>query len=270
MTASMIPGETVINNASEAVEVVDLINFLRNSGVTIIQEDPKTIRVIGTNIFKGVTHKVRSDITEAVNFATIAALTKGNIVIEGVEKTAMTAFSSFLSKLGVKFEFDRDELKVWNNLSVFEPMDLNVGPQPAFMTEWHPNAALLLTQAKGVSHIHETVFLDRFSYIMDLNRMGADIKRTKPTDIGVNPVVSDDSYDINKYGIPESLLVIRGPSKLRGSKLDIGNVINGPVVVNAALGAEGRSQISGWENIESIFENYIEKIHKLGAKISVD
>jgi UDP-N-acetylglucosamine 1-carboxyvinyltransferase len=262
-----LKGETVINNASEAVEINDLIDFFRSSGIEIYHEDPKTIKVVGTNIFKGLNFKVQSDISEAVTFATIAAMTKGNIVLKGIKKTAMTSFSSFLSKLGVKFEYEKDELKVWNNLDVFSSTDLTVGPAPAFMTDWHPLAVLLLTRADGESTVHETIYPGRLSYIKDLNRMGTDIKLMRPSEKGIDTSVHDDSWDIESMGEPENLIKITGPTKLRGSKMDIPNFNNGAVLVAAALSAEGRSQISGWYNIEKGFENFYDKLHELGAKI---
>jgi UDP-N-acetylglucosamine 1-carboxyvinyltransferase len=267
LSSVFVKGETVINNASEAVEISDLIDFFKYSGVQIERSDPTTIKIEGSNIFKGINFKVQSDISEAVTFATVAGMTKGNIVIKGVEKTSMTSFSSFLSKLGVKFEYDKDELKVWNNLDNFNCTDLTIGPSPAFMTDWHPLAVLMLTRAEGESVVHETIYANRLSYIKDLNRMGAAIKLFKPSEKGIDPTILDDSYDMDISGEPESLIKIKGPSKLKGSKLDIPNFNNGAVLAVAALSAEGKSQVGGWYNVEKGFEDFFDKLNDLGAKI---
>jgi UDP-N-acetylglucosamine 1-carboxyvinyltransferase len=136
-----------------------------------------------------------------------------------------------------------------------------------FVPDWQSLSVLLLTQAEGESLIHDTVYINRFSYTSDLNRMGTEIELVRPSSVELMPVISDDSYDFEKQGEAETVAKILGPKKLKGGRLQIIDFRYGAVLVLAALCAEGKSEIIGIENIEEYFENFVGKLQGLGAKI---
>ncbi|MFZ2664236.1 MAG: UDP-N-acetylglucosamine 1-carboxyvinyltransferase [Patescibacteria group bacterium] len=267
LSSVFVQGETTIANASEECEIDDLIEMLNQMGASVERVEPRKIKINGVSIFKGSKFEVCPDKSEIATLAAAAIVTKGNISIKGVKKDAMVQFVNFLDKIGVKFELSGDELRVWRHDEDIQPLHLEISATPGFVSDWQSLATLILTQANGESTVHDTVYTDRFGYTVDLNRMGAKIEVVKPSDAGVIPVISDDSYDYDKLGEPNILAKIKGPSKLKGERLNIDDFRYGAVLVLAALCAEGKSEIIGVENVESFFEEFINKLKSLGAKI---
>jgi len=267
LSSIFIQGETVINNASEESEIDDLLAASCLMGADVKRTDPKTILVNGNNILKGFKYSIQGDKTEAATLAAAAILTRGNIEIKGIEKSVFIPFANFLTKIGARFEFTDNGVKVWRHDESINSSQVNISPTPGFIPDWQPLAVLILNQAEGVSYVHDTVYTDRFEYIKDLNRMGAEIELIKPSSINNLPIVSDDSYNIKEEGEPLSVAKITGPKKLRGERLQILDFKNGAVLLLAALSAEGKSEIIGVENIEEYFESFLTKIKSLGAKI---
>jgi len=267
LSSIFIQGETVINNASEESEIDDLLAASCLMGADVRRTDPKTILVNGNNILKGFKYSIQGDKTEAATLAAAAILTRGNIEIKGIEKSVFIPFANFLTKIGARFEFTDNGVKVWRHDESINSSQVNISPTPGFIPDWQPLAVLILNQAEGVSYVHDTVYTDRFEYIKDLNRMGAEIELIKPSSINNLPIVSDDSYNIKEEGEPLSVAKITGPKKLRGERLQILDFKNGAVLLLAALSAEGKSEIIGVENIEEYFESFLTKIKSLGAKI---
>ena len=267
LSSLFVQGETIINNASEESEIDDLVACANLMGACVTRTSPETISVGGSTIFKGFKYAVQYDKSEAATFATAAFLTKGNVEIKGVDRSVFIPYANFLSKIGARFEFIDNGIKVWRHEELPAPAQLNVSPTPGFISDWQPLATLILTQAEGESYVHDTVYTDRFSYITDLNRMGAQIELVKPSSVNIVPVISDDSYDFSLQGEPDSVAKIIGPKKLRGERLQILDFKYGAVLVLAALSAEGKSEIIGIENVEEYFENFVSKLQMLGAKI---
>jgi len=267
LSSVFIQGETVISNASEECEVDDLIGLLKAMGANVERTEPRKIKVVGGNIFKGAKFEVCPDKSEIATFAAAAILTKGNITLKGVNRDVIVQFINFLNKIGIRFEFQSGELKVWRNDEEVKPIQLEISPSPGFVSDWQAVATVILTQAKGESIVHDTVYVDRFGYVIDLNRMGAKIEMLSPSKVGLISVISDDSYDFEKMGEPLTVAKITGPSKLKGERLNIEDFRYGAVLVLSALCAEGKSEIIGIEHIEHYFENFVSKLKSLGAKI---
>ena len=268
LSSVFISGETAINNSSEASEIDDLINFLNIIGAEIKRTGPKEILITGSNIFKQGSFSVQPETTEAVLFAAAALLTNGNIVIKNTLKEPLIPFVNFLNKIGANFEFTlNNELKVWRNHEPLSNTDLTISPSPGFIPEWQTFASLILTQSEGVSRIHDTVYIDRFDYIRDLNMMGADLKLFTPSELGIPVKVSDDSYDLEKEGEPQSVLEITGGTNLKGTRIAFYSNRYAPVMLLAALSAEGKSEVTGIEYLTAYYENIINKFIDIGAKI---
>jgi len=265
--AAFLSGDTVINNISQDPEIEELMSFLISMGVTITRLEPNKIKVTGTNIFKGVSWVVSPDKTEVVTYAVAALITNGNVLIKGVDREALTAFSYFLMKIGAKFEFADDALKVWHSGERLLSTSANITLYPGLVPDWQPLLTLLLCKSNGESYIQDMVYTNRFEYIKDLNRMDAKIDLLKPSEMGKEFSTQDDSYDEEKSGEPTTLIKILGPAKLKAEKLDIMDMRFGAVLLLAALAAEGKSYISSFEKIEDWFEDIVEKLRDLGAKI---
>lgn len=267
ISSVFVPGETIISRASDEPEVEDLINFLNNLGASVEKLESGKIKITGTNIFKETSYDVCSDKSEIATFAALAVLTKGNISIKNVKRDLVLQFINFLNKIGARFEFSDDELRVWRHSEELVFQNLEISPTPGFIPEWQSLAVLLLTQAVGESTVHDTVYVDKYGYCVDLNRMGAKIDIVTPSEVGLVPVVSDDSYDIEKDGEPKTVAKISGPTKLKGERLALENFNYGAVLILAALCAEGRSEIIGLDIVNCYFEGFVDKLISLGAKI---
>jgi len=267
LCALSIEGETIITNASEESEIDDLISMANLMGADVKRTDPRTIKVKGTKIFKGAVFDIQPDKSEAATFAAAAVLTNGNIEIKGVDRTVFIPFANFLSKIGARFDFIENGIKVWRHEEALQPVQVTIAPTPGFVPDWQSLATLVLTQATGESFVHDTVYINRFGYVSDLNRMGAGIDMIKPSKINLIPIISDDSYDFEKKGEAETVAKISGPKKLKGERLQVSDFRFGAVLPLAALCAEGKSEIMGIENIEDYFENFVGKLEGLGARI---
>lgn len=267
LCASFMLGESTITNASEESEIDDLIGLLTGMGVSIIRSDPRSLKIQGTNIFRSAGYSVQPDRAEAAVFATGAVITKGNIIIKNINKNAFIPFANFLNKIGVRFDFSGNEVKVWRNDEELQPNTINVSPSPGFIPEWQSLATLIFTQVTGTSYVHDTVYTDRFDYIKDLNRMGAKIELVKPSSVNIVPVISNDLYSFETTGEPLTVAKINGPTKLKAERLHVGDFRSGAVLPLAALCADGKSEIIGLENIENYFEHFTSKLESLGAKI---
>ena len=267
MTAAFLPGETEINNASEESEIDDLINLMNAMGGNVVRSEPRTIKVNGVNVFKGASVEVQPDKTEAVVFSIAALITKGNVVIKNINRNIMVPLVNFLTKIGARYEFEQNSIKIWRHDEELQATNLTIAPTPGFVPDWQSAATLLLTQCSGTSYIHDTVYTDRFGYAKDLNRMGAKIELLRPSEAGISSIISDDTYDVGRLGEPYTVAKTNGPVKLKGEKMNITDFRYGTVHVLAALAAEGRSEIEGSDILDCYIENFMLKLKNLGAKI---
>ncbi len=268
LSSLSIPGKTVINNAAEEVEMDDLIDFANQIGGSVERVEPRRIVVEGKNVFKGARFEVQTDKKEAVVYAVASLITNGNIIIQEVDKSHLTSFVSVLTKLGAKYEFSNDELRVWSTGEGFMPLDVVTAPAPGFLSDWQPLITLLLTQANGVSKVHETIYTGRLNYTKDLNRMGAKIDVMTPSQAGIPVKISDDSYDISRMGEPFTVAKITGPTKLRGTKVNLEDSFTASAIVLATLNAEGRSEVGEYEKADALYEDMTQKLISLGARIN--
>jgi UDP-N-acetylglucosamine 1-carboxyvinyltransferase len=267
LSSVFLQRDVSISNASEDTEVDDLVELLNLMGADIKRPEAGKIEVLSPGIFKEAMFEVGPDKSEVAAFASLAVLTGGNISIKSVKRESVLQFVNFLNKINARFEFSENELRVWRHSEELKPMNLEVTASPGFIHDWQPLAVLMLTQANGESTVHEKVYVDRFGYCLDLNRMGARIDLVTPSEAGLEPYISDDSYDMEISGEPKTVAKISGPTKLRGERLTIENFKYGPVLVLAALAAEGKSEVIGIENISYYCEDFIDKLISLGAKI---
>lgn len=268
LSSIFISGETTILNAAQEPEVDDLISLLNLMGANVRRVEDRIIKISGVDKFTGAKLDVIADHIEAVTFAIAAAVTRGDITIKNVNTNHILSLLSKFDEVGVKYESLGESLRVWAEPdTIYKPVNIETAPAPGFMTDWQQLFTLLLTQAQGESLVHETIFTNRFSYTKDLNRMGAKIELKKPSEVGINLIISADGYDIKNLGEPLTVAKIEGPTKLRSARLTVPDLRAGATLVIAALIASGKSEILGIEQIDRGYERLDEKLRALGGDI---
>lgn len=261
-------GETTINNAAEEDEINDLIEFLIRLGANIERPEPRRIKITGTNVFGSAQFFAQPDKIETIAYATAALVTKGNLTIKDIGQLELTSFLNFLTKIGARYEYSKPNLNVWYGGEDLSSTTQSAAPSPGFLADWLPFAALLLNFADGESLLHDTIYIDRLGFITDLNRMGASMELVRPSTVSLQGVISDESYDYESLGEPYTVIKINGPKKLKGVRLNLNDYRYDTLLVLAALSAEGKSEISGIENMQVRHEGLFDKFNNLGAHIN--
>jgi UDP-N-acetylglucosamine 1-carboxyvinyltransferase len=250
LAAVLARGTTVIENAAREPEVDDLIAMLSAMGAQIERVAPHRIEVEGVTSLRGTEHRVIGDRLEAGTFAIAAATTGGDITIRGADAGHLGAFLEVLDCMGVPVEsVEPSETDAEAGLRVraaaaYQPASVETQPYPGFATDLQAPLAVLMTQADGVSTIHETIYEDRLDYTTELVKMGAVIEI-----------------------LDERRCSIAGPTPLHGREVSIADLRAGATLVLAALSAPETSVISGVEHVDRGYEQIESKLVALGAQI---
>jgi UDP-N-acetylglucosamine 1-carboxyvinyltransferase len=247
LAATLAVGHTVIRPAAQEPEVDDLIAFLQKMGASVERTYPDTIEVEGKRRLRGADHKVMPDRIEAGTFAIAAGVTGGHVVLEEAACDTMEALVEVLGRAGLAVSCQPTRMEVDARAigpGHLRPVDIETAAYPGLATDIQPPTTVLLTQADGVSRIHETIFEDRLEWTAELVRMGARIEIKGP-----------------------QRAIIRGPSHLRAAELDISDLRAGASLILAALAAEGTSSIRGAHHVRRGYENIERKFLDLGARI---
>lgn len=248
LAATLARGTTVIDNAALEPEVDDLIAMLCAMGAQIQRSAERRIEVQGVPRLGGAEHRVMGDRLEAATFAIAAAITGGDVTLDGVDPAHLGAFLDVLDRMGVSHEADAAASTLVIRRSAHEQLravDVRTDPYPGFATDYQAPLSVLLTQAVGASTIHETIFEDRLDHTRELVKMGADI----------------DLLD-------ERRARINGPTPLHGAEVGIADLRAGATLILAALTATGTSVISGIEHVDRGYEQIEGKLVALGAQIN--
>lgn len=266
MLATLAEGQTRIEGAANEPEIDDLINMLNQMGASITRVEDHVIEVNGVEALHGVQYTIMGDRIEAATFAIAAAVTGGEVTLKQIDAKHMTAFLAKAQSAGVNYKVVGDQIRFGKlqDKTYFDPVNVETSVYPGFMTDWHPPFAVLLTQADGVSVIHETIHSKRFGYVKELKKMGAEIE----------PFTIED-FDPANYGFDVSTEVplqhhairIFGPTKLRSVGVTMEDLRAGATVVLAGLIAEGESTIAGVHHLDRGYESFVERLAALGAKI---
>ena len=256
--ASLASGTTVIQNTAIEPEIEDLALFLQAMGAVIYQDVNRTWIIEGVKSLHGAHFKIMNDRIEAASFASLAIANKGNIFIRGAEQRYLITFLNWVKKIGGKFEILNDGIRFFDSTKL-KGVALETDVHPGFMTDWQQPFTIVLTQAEGVSIIHETVYENRFGYTEALNKMGAKIYLFKEC-LGSKPC---------RFGHKDFLhsAIIVGPTPLKGAKIQVPDLRAGFSYLIAALIAEGQSELTGIETIERGYEGLKERLINLGADI---
>ncbi len=259
ITASLAKGVTIIENAALEPEIIDLIKFLQKMGAIIEIKVDRRIVIEGVHRLRGATHTLLSDRNEAVSLAIAAYLTKGNVYLEGAQQDTLLTFLNTLSKMQLRFEIDDEGIRFIGNDCPPPPLALETDVHPGFMTDWQQPFTVLLTQADGLSVIHETIYEDRFGYTSALAEMGAHLEQ-------YTKCLGEVACRFREKQYYHSCLV-RGPTPLKATILDIPDIRAGCSYILAALSAIGTSKVYGIEHIERGYEDLHLKLQDLGAII---
>ena len=260
IAATLARGVTVIENAAIEPEIIDLIKFLQKMGAIIEQRVDRKIVIEGVQRLHGADHHVVSDRNEAVSLAIAAYLTHGDVRLLGADQGALLTFLNTLYRVGLDFSVEDDAIRFFGADEPPQPIALETDVHPGFMTDWQQPFTVLLTQARGMSVIHETIYEDRFGYTYELNRMGADTS-LYPKCLG------ELACRFRERSFLHSC-IIRGPTPLRATELTMPDIRAGASYILAALCAEGTSLVRGIDHIERGYEHLDEKLRSLGARIT--
>lgn len=264
LAAVLASGTTVLKNAAQEPEIDDLIALLNSMGAKVKRSNFREITIAGVSKLHAAEFEISPDRIEVVTFAIAAALTKGDLFIEGAHKTDISAFLEKYHLTGALSERSANGMRFYTD-GKLSAVDIETAPHPGFLTDWQALWAVLMTQAEGVSVIHETVFENKLGYVHDLNKMGAHMKLFNP-----DVKNKEDIYNFNlEDDRPEfyHAVKINGPKKLHNAVMTTLDIRAGAAVVLAALTAKGSSTIYGIEKLDRGYERFEERLKKLGAKI---
>ncbi len=266
MTACMVDGQTILNNAAREPEIDDEIEMLNSMGAKIRRNPDNLSQIIITGVpwLSGTKHQVIADRNEAITFAVAALATQGTVNILRIDPAIIKKFLDTIEIMGAKVETGKDEVTIaWTKK--LTAVNIETEPEPGFMTDWQAIFSVLLTQARGCSTVIERIFPSRFQQVEILEQMGAKIKY-------FNPKIKDPEnyYHFNADSDrPEYFhgIKIYGPTQLFPFNGTINDLRSGASTTVAALVAQGKSVINKVEYIERGYEKLAERLVALGADI---
>lgn len=261
ITATLAKGTTVIKNAAIEPEIIDTILFLQKMGALIRVDVDRKIIVEGVKKLHGARHRPIVDRIEAASFAALALATDGNITIRNARQQDMITFLTALRKVGGGFRVNDDGIAFFRENGELKPIHIETDVHPGFMTDWQQPFVIMLTQAQGVSIVHETVYENRFGYTETLCRMGADIDLTNAC-LGSKECRYRDRDHLHSA-------IIRGKTQLHGTQVEIPDLRAGFAYLVAGLVAEGETELSNIRYMERGYANIPEKLEAIGACIKV-
>lgn len=258
-------GKTVIENAALEPEIDDLISFLNSMGGKI-RRVGKTIIIEGVEKLHGTSYSIMFDRNETMTFAIASALTGGGLYLSNIDLSKLTSFLDIYRKAGGKWEEENDFIRFYMSSRLL-PTDVVTKPHPGFMTDWQGPWALFMTQAEGDSTIHESVYENRFGYVSELRKMGANIDYFDPKIKN-----ADEFYNFNfnpKDNSYHHAIRVHGRTRLHNAVLQISDLRAGATILLAALIAKGQSVLYGVEQLERGYENMEGRLKRVGADIRV-
>ncbi len=242
MASVKAKGMTIIENAAKEPHIVDLANFLNSMGADIRGAGTDVIKVRGVDFLKGITYGIIPDQIEAGTYMVAAAATKGNVLIKNVIPKHLESITAKLRKVGATVvEYD-ESVRVYVDGPLMKT-SLKTMPHPGFPTDMQPQFSTLLTLAEGTSIVTDDVFDNRFRYVSELRRMGADIS------------------------VDTTVAVIQGTGELKGAPVVATDLRAGAALIIAGLAAKGVTEVESIHFIERGYERIDEKLRDLGASI---
>jgi len=246
MAAVLAEGKTTIENAAKEPHIVDVANFLNSMGANIKGAGTNEIRIRGVKELSGTEYSIIPDQIEAGTFMMAAAATGGNILIKNVIPKHLEAISSKLTEIGATVEEYDDAVRVIGDKEKrLGATQIKTQPYPGFPTDMQPQMAITLGLSEGTSVITENIFENRFKYVDELMRMGANIK------------------------VEGNMAIITGVDHYSGASVVAPDLRAGAALVIAGLAAEGFTVVEDIKYIQRGYERFEEKLRALGGKIEI-
>ena len=242
MAAAMAEGKTTLENAAKEPHVVDAANFLNSMGANIRGAGTDVIRIVGVEKLHKTEYSIIPDQIEAGTFMIAAAATHGDVLVKNVIPKHLEPITMKLRKIGVNIEEFDDSVRVWVDGPLVRT-NVKTMPHPGFPTDMQPQITTLLTLAEGTSIITEGVWEQRFRYVDELRRMGADIS------------------------VDGKVAVVEGTGKLTGAPVKACDLRAGAALIIAGLAAKGITEIEDIYHIERGYSCLDEKLRQVGADI---
>jgi UDP-N-acetylglucosamine 1-carboxyvinyltransferase len=243
MAAALARGETVIENAAREPEVADLAICLAKMGARIDGIGSSTLVIQGVDRLTGAVHDVIPDRIETGTYAMAAAMTGGDILLDGARSEHLDAFVDTMAKAGVEISQTPRGMRVMRNGNAIDPVAVDTQPYPGFPTDLQAQLMALMTRARGLSTIRETIFENRFMHVQELARFGADI------------TLSGDTA------------LVRGVDQLTGAQVMATDLRASVSLVIAALAAQGETMLHRVYHLDRGFETLERKLAACGADI---
>ncbi len=242
MAASMAEGKTLIENAAKEPHVVDVANFLNSMGANIRGAGTDVIRIVGVDRLHATEYAIIPDQIEAGTFMFAAAATKGDVTVKNVIPKHLEATSAKLLEVGCEVEEFDDAVRVVSSKPMHHTQVTTLA-YPGFPTDMQPQMSVLLGIAQGTSTVTESIFENRFRYVDELTRMGANIK------------------------VESSIAIINGVDNYMGARVSAPDLRAGAALVIAGLAADGITVVDNIHYIERGYEEFERKLGELGAQI---
>lgn len=242
MAASMAEGKTVLENAAEEPEIVDLATYLNSMGANIRGAGTNVIRIEGVKELHGANHAVIPDRIEAGTFMVGAAMTQGNVFVENAISEHLKPLISKLKEVGAEVQEEIDGIRVIGHAPL-HPADIKTLPYPGFPTDMQAQFMALTTICQGTSVVTETVFENRFMHVDEFKRMGAKIR------------------------IEGRSAIVEGVPRLKGASVNATDLRAGAALVLAGLVADGETEVGYLYHIDRGYDNLVLKLQRLGADI---
>ena len=242
LAAVLAEGTTILENVAREPHIVDLANFLNMMGADVHGAGTDVIKIHGVKQLHGCNYSIIPDQIEAGSYMVAAAATGGDVLIKNVTPKHLEPITAKLRRAGVEVEEFDDSVRVRRTGDIL-PLKINTMPHPGFPTDMQPLMGVLLSVAKGTSTVTESVWDNRFRYVDELRKMGANVQ------------------------VDGQVAVFEGVEKLSPAPLRATDLRAGAAMVVAALMADGTSEVEEIGYIERGYENIVEKLRALGADI---
>jgi UDP-N-acetylglucosamine 1-carboxyvinyltransferase len=260
LTAVRAEGVTELSGAAIEPEIMDLIAILQKMGAIISVDTDRVIRIEGAKRLGGYEHRALFDRNEAASWAAAALATEGDIFVGGARQQEMTTFLNVFRKVGGAFEIKDDGIRFYHPGGDLHSVVIETDVHPGFMTDWQQPLVVALTQAKGISIVHETVYEQRFGFTDALVEMGANIEIYRECLGGTPCRFGQRNFNHSA--------VISGPTPLKGADIRVPDLRGGFSHMVAALAAEGTSNVTNVQLISRGYEHFLQKLTDLGADFS--
>ena len=243
MAATLAEGTTTLLNVAREPEVADLANMLNSMGAKIDGAGSDEITIQGVKKLSGTSFQIPADRIEAGTYLAAAAVTKGDIKIEGINPNRLMKVIEKLIYTGAKIDYDEDSISFSMTNDIPNPVDITTAPFPEFPTDMQAQFSVINAISSGTANIYETIFENRFMHILELNRMGCDIS------------------------VNGNHAIIKGVNSLYGAEVMATDLRASASLILAGLCAKGETIVDRIYHIDRGYERIEEKLNYLGANI---